>query len=512
MTNLICLFAHYNAQNEISPGVVYYLKHLSGLGFKIFFISNSPIKQACKTGLLREVTNCETFERENEGNDFGAWKWALDQSIVSETTEGLLLTNDSVFGPLFPLQPVFESMASKTQLDFWSMTDSYQGKWHLQSYFMYFSRKVFSSEAFRSVFQQRFDGENKLSIIEKGEIFLTQRLLVAGFKGEAFIPYQKLDDEINPAFTKNPTHSFWDKLIIQFNFPFIKKELVLQNPENIQSVGNLFQLIGKNSSYPVENIKQSISEYLAFFDSVNIFTDKISVICHLYYPGSIYYFLTRLLTLKSPQAKFVFNLSATLYHNAVFCEMLMKSFPDAIVLYTPNQGRDIGGKLAALDILMRSGIQTDFTLIIHDKSSPHTPTGIEWRNRLLKVIDKTELSEIFRKFHQNNDVGVITTEGLIKNEFDPDNEKFSCTSSDNIIRYLKEYRLKVSDYKFAAGTIFWIRTSILFNFFSSFQPLEIRKELEKGNSLDFYKGTNTHAWERLFSFIANSQGYKTIGV
>jgi lipopolysaccharide biosynthesis protein len=72
--------------------------------------------------------------------------------------------------------------------------------------------------------------------------------------------------------------------------------------------------------------------------------------------------------------------------------------------------------------------------------------------------------------------------------------------------------LQVTDYKFAAGTIFWIRTSILHRFFSAHSPLSVRKELEKGNKLDFENGTNLHAWERLFSFIAHSQGFKTTGI
>ncbi len=510
--NLICLFAHYNPQNEVSGYVIFYLKHLSDLGFRIIVISNSAIKREYKTKLSTEVAHCKIFERSNKGNDFGAWKWAFENSIVPEDIDGLLLTNDSVFGPLFPLQPVFEFMNSKTDLDFWGMTDSYDGGWHIQSYFFWLSGKVLVSDAFKKIFKQEFSELNKLEIIKHGELQLTKWLSNSGFKGAAYIPYSQLSPDFEEWDAKNPTHFFWDTLIEKFNFPFVKKELVLQNPENIQNTDKLFQLIEKFRSYPLLNIKQSISEYLASYNSSNIFSDKISVICHLYYPGSIYYFLTRLFTLKSPQTQFIFNLSGALYDNIFFYEMLIKYFPEAFVLYTPNQGRDIGGKLAAFDILMKSGIQTDFTLIIHDKLSPHTPTGIEWRNRLLKIVNPEELSKIFRKFHQIEETGVITSEELIKNEFDPDKERFSCTSSDNIFNYIKKYKLNISDYKFAAGTIFWIRTSILQNFFSSYPPLLIRKELEKGNSLDFEKGTNIHAWERLFSFIAHSQGYKTIGI
>ena len=509
---LICLFVHYNSRNKIDDYVFTYLQHLEKAGFVLFFISNSPLKPEDRKLVNEKVRDCKIFERENKGADFGAWQWAIENNLVPEDFDYILLANDSVYGPLFSLIPIIESMLANREIDFWGLTDTYQGGWHLQSYFLCFSKKVFKSKAFQEIFQQNFSDEHKLEIIKKGEIQLTKSLLNAGFNGAAYAPYKELTTDTEEWTAINPTHFFWDTLIERFHFPFVKKELVLQNPENIQSVSNLFQLIEEHSSYSIENIKQSVSGYLASFDSPTFFSGSISVLCHLYYPGSIYYFLTRLMHLKSPQTQFVFNLSAQLYYNPFFCEMLTKYFPGAFIIFTPNQGRDIGGKLAAFDVLMKSGIKTDFTLVIHDKLSPHTPTGIQWREQLLKIISPEILPEIFKKFHQNEKAGVITNEELIKNEFDPDRERFTCTSSDNIFNYMRKFELQVSDYKFAAGTIFWIKTSILKNFFSSFSAISVRRDLEKGNALDFDKGTNIHAWERLFSFVANSQGYKTVGI
>jgi rhamnosyltransferase len=508
---LICLFVHFNRSKKLEQNVITYLEHLEDAGFKIIFISNSSLTIIDQTVLQTKIKDITVFQRENRGADFGAWKWVMDNKLMPEDFDYLLLTNDSVYGPLFPIRPIIQSMQENSEIDFWGLTDNYQGGWHLQSYFLFLSKKVFNHNAFLAVFEHDFSKDHKLEIIKKGEILLTKALLQAGFNGAAFAPYKKISPDIEEWAARNSTHFYWDILIEKLQFPFVKKELVLQNPENIQSISNLFPLIEKYSSYPIENIKQSISEYLFSFDSPPVFSEKISVICHLFYAGSIYYFLSRLMSLKSPHTQFVFNLSASLFYNSFFCEMLTQHFPGAFIIFTPNQGRDIGGKLAAFDSLMKSGVQSDFTIIIHDKFSPHTPTGTEWRDKLLKIINPKVLPEVLRKF-QNPKVGVITTEELIKNEWDPDRERFSCTSSENILNYIKKFGLQVSDYKFAAGTIFWIKTSILKEFFSSYPAIAVRKELEKGNALDFDKGTNIHAWERLFSFVANSQGYKTIGV
>ncbi len=411
---LICLFVHYNARGKVDQYVFTYLEHLSRTGFEIYFISNSPVKKEYRDRVTSSITNCKIFERENKGADFGAWKWAIEKKIIPGDFDYLLLTNDSIYGPLFPLGPVIESMVAKEDKDFWGLTDNHHAQWHIQSYFFLVTKKVFDSDAFRKIFRQDFSKSHKLEIIRKGEVQLTISLIEAGFKGDVYVPYTKLSPDTEPWAAKNPTHFFWDILIEKFQFPFVKKEIVLSNPELIQSVGNLFPLIRKYSTYPIENIQESIFEYLALADTPGTFSDRVSVICHLYYPGTIYYFLTKLLPLKSSNTQFVFNLSAPLYYNAFFCEMLTHYFPDSFIIFTPNQGRYIGGKLAAFDVLVKSGADSDFTLIIHDKVSPHTPTGQEWRDQLLTNNDPGTVTLIFQKFPQQEKGGVITTEKLIK--------------------------------------------------------------------------------------------------
>jgi lipopolysaccharide biosynthesis protein len=501
-SKLICLFAHYNAGKQVEPYVLTYLQHLESMGFAILFIS-SAIDQEQKSHLQEKFKTISIYERENKAGDAGILKWALGNNIIPADTDYLLLTNDSLFGPVFPLAPIVASMLSKPGIDFWGLTDSYRGAWHIESYFLCISKKVFTSNVFKEVLS------NDHSKLTKQP--LAQALSNAGFKGEAYIPCSQLSPDIEAPDAKNPTHFYWDQLIEDFHFPFVRKELILQNPENIQTTDKLFTLIEKHSSYPVDNIKQSISAYLASFDKSNAFPNRISVLCHLFYPGSVYSFLTRILALKSPQTQFIFNLSALLCHNTFVVEMLRTYFPGAPILCTSNQGRDIGGKMALYDTLLKCGVETDYTLIIHDKLSPHTPTGIEWREKLLKIIAPGELPYIFKKF-QNKEVGIIVTEDMVKSEYNPDKDRFTCTSSDNIFYFIRKFNIQVTDYKFAAGTIFWIRTSILHDFFSVHSPLSVRKELEKGNKLDFDNGTNIHAWERLFSFIANSQGFKTVGI
>src|SRR5437762_13644558 len=86
-----CLFVHYNASMRVSDYVITYLEHLSAIGFEIFLISNSPIKQECQDLIANQIPNCKIFERENEGIDFGDWIWSIQRNLFHEDTDYLLL-------------------------------------------------------------------------------------------------------------------------------------------------------------------------------------------------------------------------------------------------------------------------------------------------------------------------------------------------------------------------------------------------------------------------------------
>ena len=74
--------------------------------------------------------------RRNVGSDFGAMREGLARLRGPlATVEQLLILNDSVYGPL---QPLDEMLA---QIDFgvadiWGATESWQRRYHLQSFFL----------------------------------------------------------------------------------------------------------------------------------------------------------------------------------------------------------------------------------------------------------------------------------------------------------------------------------------------------------------------------------------
>jgi hypothetical protein len=261
---LVCVFSHFDAAGRILPYVQRYLSELRRCGFEVHLVSTSP---NLSTSDRRKVerTGVRVHCRENTGMDFASWQWALHHVVPLAEVDWLLLANDSVFGPIFDLEPVFNSQFAANR-DFWGISDCYEMAWHLQSYFLCFRGDVARSEAFREVFAVDFAGLTKRSIIRQGEISLSQSLLRSGFRGGAVCPFDRLRISSNHG-QCNATHFYWDQLIARLRCPFIKRDLIRDNPMKLASAGYWKGFLERYTSYdtslisdailPVENVSPS---------------------------------------------------------------------------------------------------------------------------------------------------------------------------------------------------------------------------------------------------------------
>jgi rhamnosyltransferase len=275
----LCLFAHFDKDNIIDEYVVHYIKNLFSLKIDIIFISNckflkdkeiEKIKPYCKKIIIRK----------GRARDFGSWKIGI--SVLGEDIKNydyLILANDSVYGPLNNNLKNILSFFENSQYDGFGITDSYEVKYHLQSYFLIFKKNIITSKVFNNFWQNFYFFNRKRTIIEKYEIGLSQKLIKHGFKLGAYYDYWGLIKSINeshPYYSLivnnfvNPTHFLWDKLIKK-GCPFIKIELLRDNPSKISNVYQwekiLFDSINKSVIIePLSNVYQ-LEKIL--FDPIN---------------------------------------------------------------------------------------------------------------------------------------------------------------------------------------------------------------------------------------------------
>ncbi|HEY4285635.1 MAG TPA: rhamnan synthesis F family protein [Puia sp.] len=174
---------------------------------------------------------------------------------------------------------------------------------------------------------------------------------------------------------------------------------------------------------------------------------------------------------------------------------------------SPNQGKDIGGKLVLIDASMHGMDTTRYCIFLHDKNSPHKTQHREWREKLFHIIEPSFADRAIAAFDRDPKIGIIARSNSIINEYDFGRQAFASNNRSILTQLKSTYAISTDDHRYVAGTMFWARTLPLLNFFSQHPPLDVRNQLEKGNVMDDYKGTNTHSWERLLSWIFFAQGY-----
>jgi len=191
-------------------------------------------------------------------------------------------------------------------------------------------------------------------------------------------------------------------------------------------------------------------------------------------------------------------------------ENIKESFDNAYFLVTPNLGKDIGGKLALVDLYLFLGIKSSYIVMLHDKQSLHSVYGELWKSELFKIIDVNNLPIILDVF-RDTAVGVVGTKKWIVNEYDAPTGNFR--NNNQLSKELcKRFHISIQNYDFIGGTMFWIRSSIIEKFFRKNDPILIRGELESGNVMDSHGESLTHTWERMFSWIATNDGYRIEGI
>lgn len=288
MINRACVFAHFDKDDKVNEYVYYYLNELVGIVNKLIFVTVSTISEEDSKKL--KGLGIEVIQRENIGYDFYSYKTGIERLDLNQYDE-LIICNDSVFGPLYPLKSIFDQMGKK-QCGFWGITDSNQIAYHVQSYFLVFNKSIISSILFNQFWNEVTILHDKFEIIRKYEVGLSQLLIANGYQAEVFShlvinsrhsskrllnrllkkPYKIFKLLVSPSryikdiFKKNVNSSikFWDFLLIQNKFPFIKKSLLSDSDEGIDNFNKLKSVFEKkviDTRYPfyiIENFFERI--------------------------------------------------------------------------------------------------------------------------------------------------------------------------------------------------------------------------------------------------------------
>ncbi len=274
----IMVYHHYDCDDRIDEHILYQLQAFADFGMTLLFVSNSRLSQEEQNKIVHIVDTITI--RDNEGFDWGAWKQVLmarGKDYFASYDE-LVLANCTCYGPLFPLNEMFDKM-DKEECDFWMATNhlSTMGfPQHGQPYLAVLRRSLIGSDTFWRFWDTLPSLTAMNDAVWQGEIRLSSELLHAGYKCKFY--YDACNTESVPEighvdpFCMNSS----DFLVSKARMPFIKVKSAAERFSRLYSIaGYLFEsLRATKSAYPHELI-------------VNHLRRTQAVSCQKSLPGSV---------------------------------------------------------------------------------------------------------------------------------------------------------------------------------------------------------------------------------
>ena len=251
----LAIFAHFDFNNLIDDYVIHYIKGLKEIAIDVIFVSDSDLNED-EILKIKSLTLAQICGKHGE-YDFGSFKRGIffaKEHFSLESYDSLILANDSCY-LISSLTKIFIKMEKMKSFDFWGMTQSEErGIRHIQSYFMVFSKKVFSDVYFINFFSCVKVESSKDDIINNYELKLTQTLNEAGFEGGCFV---------NKIYWKNPVinNIFFNELLSQ-DFPFVKIEFLKVNPARVHNLRRISKFLPEKNMVIIRNhLNRFCSDY-----------------------------------------------------------------------------------------------------------------------------------------------------------------------------------------------------------------------------------------------------------
>ncbi|GBQ30533.1 hypothetical protein HLH34_15695 [Gluconacetobacter azotocaptans] len=256
MTRIVCLFAQYDPAGRLAPHVRHYLTELAACGMTIHLALSGTATTDAETARFCARHGIAAHPRPNDGLDFGAWQDLLAAGCA-EGADRIVLANDSVFGPLRPLAPILRAMMDRPA-DVWGLVESHSVAWHLQSWFLCFTAQALDHPAIRRVLAQPFALMSKPEIVLHGEVGLGLAIRSVGLRAVAAWPDRRTG--LRRLVPTNPMHADWLSVARSDKVPFIKVELLRDNPSGIFWTGRWRALVARNPHFQAEWIEACLRD------------------------------------------------------------------------------------------------------------------------------------------------------------------------------------------------------------------------------------------------------------
>ena len=114
----LAVYATYNPKGVVDEYIIYMAESLKKVADDIYIVSNHTYLDGEKEKL--EAAS-RIYERADKGYDAGGYAHVirlLEKENKLAGYDELILLNDSIFGPFYPLEDIFYEMERNTKIDF----------------------------------------------------------------------------------------------------------------------------------------------------------------------------------------------------------------------------------------------------------------------------------------------------------------------------------------------------------------------------------------------------------
>ncbi|MEO0543716.1 MAG: rhamnan synthesis F family protein [Pseudomonadota bacterium] len=282
---------HFDKHGSIADYLFHTFAELTDAGYQIILVSNAPKLKTQDVELARSHVH-SIIHRYNSGYDFAAYRDGLAAVPDVDRLESLIIMNDSVYGPLFSLKEQL-STVSPDSCDVWGITDSWERRYHVQSYFMLFHATAIQSKAFCKFWKYMPNHVNKWAAIQNGELKLTNKLAGDKLRIAVQCPYWDVVRSVSEARSRsdegdkdadgkikiptkqwenkkaietaliggnpiNQSHFFWETLIEDYKCLFLKRELIHSNPIGTPYPWRWRDVVKKQTNFDPELIERHL--------------------------------------------------------------------------------------------------------------------------------------------------------------------------------------------------------------------------------------------------------------
>ncbi len=223
----VAVIAAYDVRRRYGTAVEHMVRSFTNAGWRTV-VSYSTAIDEVPTERERRLPNVLIArDHAGAGYDFYSWRVALETCPELRSAKTLLMINDSVIGPIAPIDPLLKRLEDATT-NVIGFVESAERCPHLQSWGIAYSGQVITEGAVESYYGQVGVDWPKANIITTLEVPLSSRFVRRGYTVEAICSPVSLGGE-----QRNPSIFGWQRLV-RAGIPFIKRELFTLPEETIQ--------------------------------------------------------------------------------------------------------------------------------------------------------------------------------------------------------------------------------------------------------------------------------------